>query len=138
MSFFNSAVYANLEQKLPFSPLKTLIGRHYSFEKLTQYSQGNNVLDAPSSNINGFLSRDTCVSSNQVNRPHLEQNEHFVTLKTQIGRQYSSQKLAQFSQGNNVLDVPASNIDGCLSRDTCISSTQLNRPIWKKRSVSKL
>jgi hypothetical protein len=33
----------------------------YSFEKLIQFSQGNNVLDAPTSNPNGSLSRDTCV-----------------------------------------------------------------------------
>jgi hypothetical protein len=31
---------------------------------------------------------------------------------------------------NNVLDAPPSNIDGFLSRDTCVSSTQQIRPIW--------
>jgi hypothetical protein len=30
-----------------FSNLKILICRMYSFQKLTQFSQGNNVLDAP-------------------------------------------------------------------------------------------
>jgi hypothetical protein len=35
-----------------------------------------------------------------------------------------------------VLDGPVSNIDGFLWRDTCVSSTQLNRPIWKKESLS--
>jgi hypothetical protein len=29
----------------PFCNLKILIGKMYSFQKLTQYSQGNNVLD---------------------------------------------------------------------------------------------
>jgi hypothetical protein len=33
------------------------------YSKLTQYSQGNNVLDALASNIYCFLWRVTCVSS---------------------------------------------------------------------------
>jgi hypothetical protein len=32
-------------------------------QKPTQYSKGNNVLDAPASNTDGFNSRDTWVSS---------------------------------------------------------------------------
>jgi hypothetical protein len=39
--------------------------------------------------------------------------------------------------GKNVLDNPASNLYGVLSRDSCISSTQLNRTIWKKISILK-
>jgi hypothetical protein len=31
----------------------------YSFHKLTQFSQGNKVLDPTASNIDGFLPRDT-------------------------------------------------------------------------------
>jgi hypothetical protein len=45
-----------------------------------------------------------------------------------IFRKYSSQKLTQVSQGNNVSDAAASNIDGFLWRDAYVSSTQLNRP----------
>jgi hypothetical protein len=44
----------------------------------------------------------------------------------------------QFSQGNNVLDAPASDTNGFLWRDTCVFSTQLKRPIWKKESLSAL
>jgi hypothetical protein len=51
-------------------------------------------------------------------------------LKTLIGMQYSFQKRTQFSQGNNLLDVSRSNIDGFLVRDTHVSSTQLNRHIF--------
>jgi hypothetical protein len=67
MCFFNSAQLAYLEQIEHFFPLKTLLGRQYSFQKLTQFSQGNNMLDGPPSNIDGFLSRDTYVSSTQMN-----------------------------------------------------------------------
>jgi hypothetical protein len=38
-------------------------------------------------------------------------------------------------QGNNVLDVPASNKDEYLWRYSCIFSTQLHRPIWNKMSL---
>jgi hypothetical protein len=56
-------------------------------------------------------------------------------MKTMICLKYSFQKLAQFSQENNVLDATPSNIDGFPWRGVCVSSTQLNRPIWKKESL---
>jgi hypothetical protein len=46
--------------------------------------------------------------------------------------QYSFQKRTQFSQGINVLDVPAYNIYVFLLTYTCLYSTQLSRLIWKK------
>jgi hypothetical protein len=58
-----------LEPNVPFSLLKTQTGRQYFFQKLTQLSQGNSVLDSPSSNINDFPSRDTCVSIIQLKSP---------------------------------------------------------------------
>jgi hypothetical protein len=33
------------------------------FQKITQFSQGNNVLESPASNTHSFHSRDTCVSA---------------------------------------------------------------------------
>jgi hypothetical protein len=68
MCFFNSAEQAYLEQSEPVSTLKNLSCRTYSIQKPTQYSQGNNGLHAPAPNRNDFLSRDTCVSSIQLNR----------------------------------------------------------------------
>jgi hypothetical protein len=35
-----------------------------------------------------------------------------------------------------MLDAPASNLDGFVSRDTCVASTQLNRPIWNNMCIS--
>jgi hypothetical protein len=43
--------------------LKIMIFRKYSFQKLTQFTLGNNALGVPSSNMDGFLSRDSCVPS---------------------------------------------------------------------------
>jgi hypothetical protein len=37
--------------------------------KTTHLSQGNNELEAPAPNIDGFLSRDKCGSSTLLNRP---------------------------------------------------------------------
>jgi hypothetical protein len=37
--------------------------------KLTQFTQGNNVLEAAAYDTNGFLLRDTCVPSTQLNNP---------------------------------------------------------------------
>jgi hypothetical protein len=46
--------------------LKNLSCWKYSFQKLTQFAEGKNVLDAPVSNTDGFLSRGTCVSTSQL------------------------------------------------------------------------
>jgi hypothetical protein len=53
-----------------------------------------------------------------------------------MGRQNSFQKLTQFSHGNKVVDAPPSNVEGILSRDKCVSSILLYRPILKIVSVS--
>jgi hypothetical protein len=75
-------------------------------------------------------------SLNLIKYAFLEQIEPISTLKTMIWRKYSFQKVTKFPQGNNVPDAHASNTDGCVCRDTCISSTQLKRSIWNKMSLS--
>jgi hypothetical protein len=52
-----------MEQKEPNSTSKHLRYSKYSFQKLTQFSQGHNVLDLHASNTYGFPLRDKCVSS---------------------------------------------------------------------------
>jgi hypothetical protein len=49
--------------------LKNTRFRKDSFQKLTQLSHGNNVQGTAASNIDGFLWRDTRVSSTQLNKP---------------------------------------------------------------------
>jgi hypothetical protein len=73
---------------------------------------------------------------NSAEKAYFLQTEPISTLKNLSCREYSFQKLTQFSQGNNVLDAPAFIKDGFLCRDTCVSSTQMNRPIWNKESIS--
>ena len=58
-----------MEQRKPISTLKNLSGRGYDFQKLTSFSHGDNVIDAPVSDTNDFLLRETCVSSPQLIRP---------------------------------------------------------------------
>jgi hypothetical protein len=38
-----------MEKHVPFSTLKILICKKYSFPNLTQFSQGNSVLESPAS-----------------------------------------------------------------------------------------
>jgi hypothetical protein len=57
-------------------------------------------------------------------------------LEIMIWRKYSFETLSQLSQGNNAACAAASCIDGFLWRSTGIFSTQLNRPIWSKQSLS--
>jgi hypothetical protein len=69
--FINSAELASLEHSKPISILKHLSCKKFSFQKLTQFSQGSNVLDALASNTDGFPLRDICVTSTWMNRPVL-------------------------------------------------------------------
>jgi hypothetical protein len=66
------------------------------------------------------------------------QTEPISTWKTVICRKYLLQTLIQFSLGNSVLDATASNRHLFLLRDTCVSSTQLNRLIWNRDNLSPL
>jgi hypothetical protein len=43
-----------------------MISMKYSSQKLTQFLQRKNVIDAEASNINSFLWRDACVQLNQI------------------------------------------------------------------------
>jgi hypothetical protein len=54
---------SSYHEQEPVSTLKNLSCRKYSFQKLSQFLQGNNVLHDPASNTDDFLSKDTCVSS---------------------------------------------------------------------------
>jgi hypothetical protein len=69
---------------------------------------------------------------------YLEQTEPFSTLKIMILKKYSLQAIVQFSNGNNILETPASNIGGIRWTSTCASSTHLNRSVWKKESQAPL
>jgi hypothetical protein len=108
-----------LEQTQAISSLKHLGCRKYSFQKLNQFSQGNNVLDAPASTTNVLL-RD--IFFNLTDRSVCNKKAFFHLAISDL-QEVFFQKLTQFSQGNNVMDVPAVNRDGVLSRDTFVSST---------------
>jgi hypothetical protein len=135
MCFFKLAVQFYLEQNEPSSTLKIMIGSMNSFQKLTQFSEGNIVLHAPASNKYGFLSSDACVSSTYLNRTIWSKETLSLPCKIKLKKVLLS-KQTQFSQGINVFEVPASNTEGFLSRDTFISSTQLKRPNRNKHSLS--
>jgi hypothetical protein len=114
--FLELAEQTSLEQTKTFNTLKPMIWRKYSCQKLSQFSQGNNVLDASASNLDGFPWRDTCVSSTLLNRPiwnkfSLCHHENYIVQEVFF------QKLPQFSQGDNVIDAAATNIDGFHRRD---------------------
>jgi hypothetical protein len=50
-------------------------------------------------------------------------------LEILICRKYSFLKQTKLSEGNSVIEITASNVDGTFSRYTCASSSQLKRPV---------
>jgi hypothetical protein len=74
MCFFKSGEWAYLKKKRAFHHLENLDWQAVFLRKLTQFSQGNNELDNPASNIDGFLLKDTCFF-NSVEKAYLEKSE---------------------------------------------------------------
>jgi hypothetical protein len=63
MTFLTIAESAHLEHQEPYSNVKTVICSKYSFLKLTQFSQVNNVLEALDSATDACPRRNIYVSS---------------------------------------------------------------------------
>jgi hypothetical protein len=125
-----------LEENERFSPLRSLIGRQYSFQKLIQFWQGHKVLHAPASNFMIFFWEiHVLLQLSWIVLPGTKWA--FLTLENLIGRQSFFQKQTHFWQKNNTLDAPPANVRGFLTRDTCVSSSQLNIPIWSKHRLSQ-
>jgi hypothetical protein len=87
------------------------------------------------SKMDDFLWRDTCVSSTQPKRPFWRKQSLSPPEMPKFQEEFLS-KTTSILVGNNVLDAPASNTDSFLLRDTCVSSTQLNRPNWSNVSLT--
>jgi hypothetical protein len=118
MCFINSAQYVYLEQNETNSTWNNQSCRKYYFQKLSQFSQGNNVVPAAASNIDGCFCNGTWVSST-LEKAYFHQMEPITALNNLSSRNFAIQKQTQFSHGNNVLHAPASNTLGFLSEDTC-------------------
>jgi hypothetical protein len=112
-----------------------VICKKYSFQKLTQFSHGNNGLE-----FRYLLTWMVLIGDIQVFLQFswvglFGTSKAYLHLKHQSCGKDSFQTLTQFSEGKNVLDAPASNIDGFLSRYIYVSSTHLNRPVWSNISI---
>jgi hypothetical protein len=66
-----------------------------------------------------------------------EETEPISTLKHQSVEVFLSKTNSTLTD-NNVLHATASNIDPLLSRDTCVSSTQMKRPILSRSAYLQL
>jgi hypothetical protein len=73
-----------LEINEPFSTLKILTCRKYSFQKLSKFSEVNNVIDSAASYTHGFLLRDMPDSSTQVYRTTWNKERLSVPWKTHL------------------------------------------------------
>jgi hypothetical protein len=96
-----------------YLPLETLKLQEVLLAKLNQLSQGNNVLDAPASNTDGFL-RVIHVSHQLILICSFGTKWDFLHLESYDLQDVFLSEITQFWQVNNMLDSPASNTDGSL------------------------
>ena len=129
--FLNSAEQGYLEQSEPMSTLEKVRFRTCFYEKPTQFSNGSNVQDPPPFCPGDVLLRDTCVSS-------LSSIDPFGTKGAYLHLENPTLQEVVFSNSHSVRRGKP-----CARRCTfyhrwfswrqkCVSSRQLNRPIWHK------
>ena len=123
-----------IKEMLPFMTLKMSRDLKYSLQNLV-------FTVTPCATYCSFQRRwfsleDTCISSTQLNRRVSSQQSICPPWNTYSSEKSSFQKTTSILTGNQVLLAPATQTNGFLSRDTCISSTQLDRLIWIKMSFS--
>jgi hypothetical protein len=107
MFSFNLPEQAYLEQAEPISTLYPLSSTKYSCQNLTQFSQRNNVLDAPAYNtVDFFVETHVYPQLNWIGL--FDKTEPISTFKHVDCSKYSFQNLKGFSQGKNVLDASTS------------------------------
>jgi hypothetical protein len=111
--------------------------RSFSFQKLTQFSQGAVCPMLRSLRQMVFFGEIHVL--HQLCCIHiLLTKSAFLHLELPMLQKYSLLKRNQFSLGNNLLVFAASNIHGFLCSDICVSSTLMNRPIWKQKAYPHL
>jgi hypothetical protein len=81
-----------------------------------------------------FLERYMCFFT-QLNRPIWRKRAYSHLEKHKLLKVFLSQTYSVIT-GKKVVDAPASNTDVLLLEATCVSSTQMHRPIWNKHSLS--
>jgi hypothetical protein len=134
---FSSQVNRPIRNKMILIHPENSDWQEYSIQKVIQVSLVNNALRA-------WASDPDCSLSEIHAFHHLrwiglwETKWTFVQVGNSDLQEVFFPKLTQFSQGNNMVDAAASNINGFLWRDTCVSSPMMNSPIWNKMSLSPL
>jgi hypothetical protein len=109
-------------RKWAFLHLEYSICGKYSFQKRTQFTQGNNELDVTASNIDDLLWKDTWLL--QLSWVCLfGENRGYLHLEIPKLQEVFFSKTNSILKWNNVLDGPASTTNGVLSRATFVSST---------------
>jgi hypothetical protein len=96
---------------------------------------GNNVLDATASNLDFFLKIYVC--STQPNSP-IWSKQSISQHETPMLQELSHSKTTSILTGKQCANATGSKANGFLSRDTCVSSPQLNRHVCHKESLSPL
>jgi hypothetical protein len=95
------------------------------------------MLDGLAANLDGFLSRDTYVSSLSFIGAFGTKRE-YLYLEIQKFQDILLSKTNSILTGKECIDAAASNIDGYLWRNPCVSSSQPNSPICSKQRLPPL
>jgi hypothetical protein len=94
------------------------------------------VLDSSALNTNGFLPNDKCISSTELNMSIWNKESLSPLSKSYIARSIPSKILLNFHRKTMCEMVwLLRQMVFFFLIDTCVSSTQLNKPIWNKESL---
>jgi hypothetical protein len=124
-----------LEGKEAIHTLKHRNCKKLSIETLTQYSQGNNVLDHPASQTDGFL-REIHLFLHFSRRGLFGAKQAFLFLENYDLQEVFLSTSNSILLGKQCATAAFSNRECFLWRGACVSSTQLNRPMLSNKTLS--
>jgi hypothetical protein len=107
----------------------------YSYQELTQFSQGNNVLDASVSNTTCFFLEIHVYL--QFSRIGQLVTRAYLHLEKSKFEEVSISQTYSILTGNQCATWCILLHRWFLWTDTCVSSTQLNKPVWNIESLSR-
>jgi hypothetical protein len=135
MYFFNAVERPFWRQQSLCPPWNTYVSERFHFQKLTQFSQETMCYMLLWLKQMVFF-QEMHVFLQLTWIALFESKWAFLHLENSDFQEIFLWNTISILTGNDVLHAPATQTNGFLSRDACISSNHLNSPIWIKMSFS--
>jgi hypothetical protein len=134
ISFFCITEEAYLKQREPITTLRNPGSMKDLWQKVSHLSQGNHVVHAALSHMDGFLWRDTGISSTQL-KDSFSNKWSCLNFENYDLQEVSLSNTNSTLTGKQCARWHASHTDHFLLINSCFSSPYLEKPSWSKERL---